>query len=272
MKLLASLTITLALAAPVLAQTPAPVSSAAEAQAKLELNEAARAYREGRFAEAQAHSQRALLLDPQNKSAPMFVARTIHAQYKPGDFTAENVAKARETIIAYQRILDREPEHDEAYKAIAYLYGALKEDQLQREWILRRAGDISMPNDKRAEAFVALASNDWDCSFQITKLPSHKVTTIVRNKPSISYKMPKERVDFERAQECANRGLEMVNMAIALTPENESAWAHRANILLELSKLAEMLGEELSKRELLRQYDEALKQTTKLSNRSEPNP
>ncbi len=272
MKLLASLTITLALAAPLLAQTPAPFPSAAEAQAKLELKEAARAYREGRFTEAQAHSEKAMLLDPQNKTAPMYLARTIHAQYKPGDFTPENVVKGREAIVAYQRILDREPGQDEVYKAIAYLYGTLKEDQLEREWIQRRANDVSIANDKRAEAFVALASKDWDCSFKITELPNNKDTTIVQNKAHVSYKMPKERADFERAQECANSGLEMVNMAITLTPEYESAWSYKTNILLELAKLAEMLGEAQSKRELLRQYDEALKQTTKLSNRSQPNP
>jgi tetratricopeptide (TPR) repeat protein len=169
MKLLISLTITIALAAPLLAQTP--VSSAAEMQAKQELNEAAAAYRAGNFAEAQAHSERALLLDPQNKTAPVFIARTIHAQYKFGDFTPENVAKAREAIVAYQKILQRSPHDDESYKAVAYLYSALKEDELLREWIRQRAGDVSMANDKRAEAFVVLASKDWECSFNITELP-----------------------------------------------------------------------------------------------------
>lgn len=268
MKFLTSLTITLMLAASLLAQTP----SAAEAQANQELNEAARAYREGNFAEAQAHSERALLLDPKNRSAPFFVARTIHAQYKPNDFTPENVAKAREAIVAYQRLLDRFPGEDEAYKAVAYLYGAIKEDELSRDWILRRASDVSMPNDKRAEAFVVLASKDWDCSFKITEHPDIKVMTVHGNKASVSYRMPKERVEFERAKECADRGLELVNMAITLTPENESAWAYKTNILLELEKLSEMSGDAQNKIELHRQYDEALKETTKLSKRSQPNP
>ena len=115
MKLLTCLAIclisTIALTAPLQAQTPN------ETEVKLELNEAAAAYRKGNFAEAQAHSEKALALDPENKMAPYFVARTIHAQYKPGDVTPENVEKAREAIIAYQRILDRVPADDEAYKA-----------------------------------------------------------------------------------------------------------------------------------------------------------
>ena len=274
MKLLLSLTITIAIAAPLAAQTPAPDSSSAEAQAKQELNEAARAYREGRFTEAQAHSERALLLDPQNKLAPMFVARTIHAQYRPGVVTPENVAKARDAIFAYQRILDRSPGDDEAYKAIAYLYGAIKEEELLREWIQRRAGDVLLSNEKRAEAFVVLASKDWECSFKITELPGQKIVTVNRsNKATVRYQMPKDRVEFEQAQQCANRGLEMANTAITLAPENETAWAYKTNLLLELSKLAEMAGDVQSKKELLRQYEEALNETGRLSQqRAKTNP
>lgn len=268
MKLLTSLTLAIVLVVPLLAQTPAP--SGAEAQAKQELEEAARAYREGRFAEAQAHSEKALQLDPQNKITPFYVARTIHAQYKPGDFTPENIAKAREAIIAYHRVLDRSPADDEAYKAITYLHGAIKEDEMLRQWVFQRAGNISVANDKRAEAFIVLASKDWDCSFKITELPTNKVTVVARNKANVLYRMPKERVEFERANECAHRGLEMANMAITLMPENESAWSYKTNILLELAKLAEMSGELRQKSELYRQYEETLKETTRLSNRSTP--
>jgi len=269
MKLLTCLTITIALAAPALAQTPTPGSEEAKAQAREELNEAARVYREGNFAEAQAHSEKALLLDPQNKTAPFFVARTIHAQYKPGDSTPENMAKARAAIVAYQRILERVPNDEESYKAIAYLYGVLKEEALLREWLLQRARDASMPNDKRAEAFVVLASKDWDCSFKITEQPTIKfvVAPARGNRAYVKYRMPKDRAEFEQAKECANRGLEMANIAVGLTPESESAWSYKTNLLLELSKLAEMSGDVQQKREFQRQYEEALQETTRLSKR-----
>jgi len=270
MKLLSCLIITIALMTPLLAQQPTETD--AELEARRELNEAARAYRDKNFAAAQAHSEKALLLDPQNKLAPVFVARTIHAQYKPGDVNPENVAIAREAVSAYQRVLDRSPGDEEAYKAVAYLYSALKEEELLREWILQRAGSVFFPNDKRAEAFVILAGRDWDCSYKITELPGNKVTTVNGNKASVRYRMPKEPVEFERAKECANRALEMANMAITLTPENESAWSYKTNILLELEKLAEMSGEAQKRLEFHRQYEEALSQTRKLSKPSQSNP
>ena len=274
MKLLISFAIAVMLAAPLPAQTPTPGSTEAQAQAREELNAAAWAYHDGKFAEAQAHSERALQLDPENKTAPFFVARTIHAQYKPGIFTPENVAKAREAIAAYRRILERVPDNDEAYKAIAFLYGAIKDDELLREWLLQRARDASFANEQRAEAYTALASKDWDCSFKITELPANKlaVAPVRGNRAYVRYRMPQDRTQFERARECAKRGLEMANMGVTLAPENESAWSYKTNLLLELSKLAEMSGQIRQQRELRRQYEAALVQTTKLMKPSPPNP
>src|SRR5215203_3964744 len=138
-------------------------------RAKNQLNEASRAYREGRFVEAEQHSREAAALDPDNKTAPMFIARTIHAQYRPGVQSPENVAKAPQAIEAYQEILKKNPNDDEAYKPIAYLYGAVKDDQKLIQWISARAASDAAEPEKRSEAFVVLASKDWDCSFKITE-------------------------------------------------------------------------------------------------------
>ncbi len=236
-------------------------------RAKNELNEAARAYREGHFEEAEKHSRRAYELDPTNKTAPMFIARTLHAQYRPGVQTPENLAKARAAIEAYQKILAENPNDDEAYKAIAYLYGATKDDQKLREWITSRAANETTEPEKRAEAYIVLASKDWDCSFKITELPTNKVTTIdpTTNKATVSYKKPKEQKEFDTAQMCVKQGLTEAENAIKYDPNNESAWSYKTNLLLEASKLAEMEGDTSRKAEYQKQYEAALKRTTELS-------
>jgi tetratricopeptide (TPR) repeat protein len=177
-------------------------------RAKNELNETARAYREGHFDEAEQHAKRALALDPDNKTAAIFIARVIHQQYKPGVDAPENVQRARDAIAAYQHILEKDPNNDEAYKAISVLYSAIKDDVKLREWILKRANDTSMPNEKRAEAYAILAGKDWDCSYKITELPDVKVTTNEGGKPSVVYKKPQEAKDFDAIQKCVARGLE----------------------------------------------------------------
>ena len=236
-------------------------------RAKNQLNEAAKAYREGHFPEAEQHSRRAAELDPNNKTAPMFIARTIHAQYRPGVQSPENMAKAQEAIVAYQQLLANNPQDEEAYKAIAYLYEATKQDDKLRQWITSRAASDTAPAEKRAEAYVVLASKDWDCSFKITELPTNKTTTLdpTNNKATVSYKKPKDQKDFDQAQMCVKQGLVEAENAIKFDPNNESAWSYKTNLLLEASKLAEMDGKPDQKAQYQKDYEAALKRTTELS-------
>ena len=236
-------------------------------RAKNQLNEAARAYREGKFPEAEQHSREAAALDPDNKTAPMFIARTIHAQYRPGVQAPENIAKAQQAIDAYQKILDKNPQDDEAYKAIAYLYGAIKEDDKLRQWISQRAASEATEPVKRSEAYVVLASKDWDCSFKITEQPGVKTTTIDQgtNKATVTYSKPKDPKDYNQAQMCVKQGLAEAENAIKFDPNNESAWSYKTNLLLEAAKLAEMDGQTEQKAQYQKDYEAALKRTTELS-------
>jgi tetratricopeptide (TPR) repeat protein len=236
-------------------------------RAKNELNEAAKAYREGKFEIAEQHSRRAAELDPNNKTAPMFIARTIHAQYRAGVQSPENLAKAQRAIEAYQQLLQINPRDEESYKAIAYLYGATRAEDKLKQWIADRANNEAVEPEKRAEAYVVLASKDWDCSFKITELPTVKTTTVDKttNKATVSYKKPPEQKDFDQAKMCVKQGLAEAENAVKFDPNNESAWSYKTNLLLEASKLAEMDGQTEQKADYQKQYEAALKRTTELS-------
>lgn len=236
-------------------------------RSKNQLNEAARAYREAHFDEAEQHSRRALELDPTNKSAPLFIARIVHREYRPGINTPENLAKAHAAIEEYKKLLQNDPKNEEAYKAIASLLGAIKDEPQQRAWIAQRASDAGADSDKRSEACVVLASKDWHCSNEITDLPTNKTTTIdpVNNKATVSYKKPKDEKDFQAAKMCVTRGLEEIENAIKLDPNSESAWSYKTNLLLEAAKLAEMEGRMDQKAQLDKQEEAAQKRTDELS-------
>jgi tetratricopeptide (TPR) repeat protein len=255
----------IAIALAVLVVTASGCSVINRIRSKNELNEAARTYREGRYVEAEEHSRKALELDPESKAAPLFIARTIHAQYRPGVAAPENIAKAREAIEAYRQILQNDPQNEEAYRAIAFLYERIKEDGKLREWIIARANDSGAEPEKRAEAYIVLASKDWNCSFQITDLPTNKVTTVSEGKATVSYKKPKEQKDFDSAQMCVKRGLEEVENALKFDPNSEPGWSYKTNLLIEASKLAEMDGKTDQKAELDKQREAAQKRTDQLS-------
>jgi tetratricopeptide (TPR) repeat protein len=236
-------------------------------RAKNQLNEAASAYRDAHFEEAEQRARRALELDPTNKTAALFLARIVHRQYKRGISTPENIARARDAIELYKKILQEDPKNEEAFKAIADLYGSIKEDDKQRAWILQHASDRNIADDKRAEAYIILASKDWHCSNEITDLPTNKTTTVnpATNKATVSYKKPKDEKDFLSANMCMKRGLEEIENAIKLDPTSEPAWSYKTNLLLEASKLAEMEGKMDQKALLDKQEADAQKRTNELS-------
>ncbi len=254
----------IAIALAVLVYTASGCAVVNRIRAKNELNEAARTYREANYIEAEHHSRKALELDPDSKAAPLFIARTIHAQYRPGVVAPDNIAKAREAIEAYRQILQTDPQNDEAYRAIAFLYERINEDAKLREWITARANDSGASPEKRAEAYIVLASKDWNCSFQLTE-PNKVTTSTGEGRASVSYNKPKDPKDFETAQMCVKRGLEGVENALKFDPNSEPAWSYKTNLLLEAVKLAKMEGRADQEAELDRQRAAAQNRTNELS-------
>ncbi len=249
-----------------IAQSPDhPITPVDKKRAENALKEGSRAYKARNFVEAEEYFKTALGLDPTSKNAAFLVARSIHAQYRPGVETAENIAKAREAIAAYQKVLAKNPNHDAAYDAIAYLYGALKEDEEQREWITRHASLPGVPKEKRAATYTTLAGKDWNCSYKITELPENKQTVMQGGKAIMQSKKPKDQRDFDTAKQCAARGLELAEKAIRLNRENESAWSYKIKLLVEMARLAEMEGKAEQKADYTKKAAQAQARTAEVS-------
>lgn len=234
-------------------------------RAKNEINEAARSYKQGKFAEAQQHAERALALYPDDKNAPVFIARSIHAQYKQGIDTPENLQKAEGAIEAYKRILAKNPNNDEAYKAVAFLLGQLGKAEEQLAWVRQRATDETVDPAKRSESYTFLANKEWECSFQITERKENQKTVEKDGRTVIQWVKPTNTEDYDKANMCVTRGLETVETALKLDPNNEKAWGYKTNLLLEKVKLSEMEGKPEDKAMYAKQADEAQKRTTELS-------
>src|SRR2546421_203532 len=234
-------------------------------RAKSELNDAAQSYRDGRIEEAEAHAKRALYLDPDNPTAPIFVARIIHQQYKQGVDTPDNIAKAREAVEAYKQVLQKDPTNEEAFKAISVLYAFTKDEQNLRDWIMKRANDTSMSNEKRADAYAILSGKDWDCSFRITETPEVKQTKTEGGLAKVTYKKPKEQKDLDKIQRCVVQGLQEAETAIKLDPNNDSAWVYKTNLLIEAARIADMNGESDKKAQFQKQTDTDRQKSTTLS-------
>lgn len=234
-------------------------------RAKQEVNDGARAYKAGDFKEAEGHFERALALDPNQENAPIFRARAIQKQYRTGVSTPENQAVADRAIAAYEEMLRRNPTDEEAYNAIVQLYGLMKQEDKQREYLQRTANDQQAPGAKRAIAYAFLAGKKWRCSYDITEQTENMQTVEREGKTIKEYKKPADEAAFGQARQCSNEGLELANQAVALDPNNDAAWAVKSNLLLEMSKMAQMEKKADEKANFDRQYEEAIAKNRELS-------
>jgi tetratricopeptide (TPR) repeat protein len=230
-------------------------------RAKSALNEGAKAYRSGDYAVAEQKFRESYELDPSQKNAPTLIARAVMQQFKPGVEKPENVARAQAALDEYQKILTNDPNNEEAFNAIVYLYRQTKNDAKEREWLVQRASLDSVPKEKRAVANIILASKQWDCAYDITE--ANKKTDPI--KATIKYEKPANQPDFEKALGCVREGLKLAEQAISLDPANANAWSQKANLLREMSKLSEMDGNAAQKEQYEKQFQEALAKHTQLS-------
>ena len=216
---------------------------------------------------SQQRIERLLQTDPANLDARKILLGILAAQIKPGDTSPENIALIRKAIDAYQEILpnpqltaDEKPRID---SFLMFLYGKISRDE-QRKELERRAVDLTRTAKDRSSVYTVLAGQSWDCSFKITELPEVKLMAVKGNNATVTYKKPAQK-DFESAQACVKRGLDEVETALKLDPDNESAWSYKVNLLLEAAKLAEMEGDSIHKAAYRKQSDEASKVATDLA-------
>lgn len=228
-------------------------------RAKSEINEAARAYKAGKYPEAEQHARRALELDPDQKNAPIFIARTVHAQFRPGNESPENIAIANKAIDAYKVVLQRDPTSEEGYLAVTALLGALKKEAEQKQWILQHAKSDVVPKDKRAGAYALLASQNWSCVYAITEAAKQTEGT------KVTWPKPKDQKDYDKAQQCLKDGMAEAEQGIALDANSELAWTYKTNLLREQAKMAEMDGKADERDRLNKQADDAAKRMNELA-------
>lgn len=235
-------------------------------RAKNALNEGARAYKDGRFEEAEKSFRSALELDPDQKNASLFIARAVHQQYKPGVDTPENKEKAERAIQAYKDVLKNDPNNEDSYNAIAYIYRQNRDTEMEEQWLMQRATNNGAKPEKRSDAYMILASKQWECSNNITELKENKETIDRGDKGVIvQYKKPANGDDFNKAIGCVEKGLELVTQALDLNKTNPSAWAYKTNLLRERAKLAQMDKKDTEKADFDRQADDAEKEHKRLN-------
>ncbi len=251
--------------------------------ARRDLIEGAKAYKDRKYDEAEKRFRNAIALDPNQKQAQLFLARTLHSMYAAD---RSQVAKAEEAITEYKKVLAGDPADNSSFKAVANLYETMgRKDDLQK-WLTDRTTDPNVPKDQQAEAFTSLAAKDNTCANEISDVEPVKKTVEKGGKAEYVFTKPENPADFERLKQCVAQGTAYIDKAIALEPPEsknaknvdikslsdqelnklndlvkkfESAWSYKTSMLVQNARVAEMEGRAADKESFKQQSDDARK-------------
>jgi hypothetical protein len=238
--------------------------TARQRAAQAELEQAQDAYDVDELAQAELHAKKAAELDPSNQDALLFIAHVIEQQYNRLPDGAEKTARAREALQAFQQVLDADPLNDEAFDIVKSIYGELHEEEMQYSWVMQRTL-ASFPTEKRADAYVSLEWLDRDCAAKLNervwaRLDEREPVNLYVLVPGIGRPLPMDdqmKGELAKGQQCVARGLQMAEQALALRPEDETAWQGKFELLTHAAEFAGLLGEEAQSEQYGAEAEEA---------------
>ena len=228
-------------------------------KSRQDLVDGASAYKNRQFEEARELFRDAISRDPngetqEGRTAQVFLARTLHSEYIANRGQRE---KAEQAITEYQKVLQRDISDQSSFKAVANLYENLQMQDQWLAWVTERANNTSVPAEHRAEALVTLAARKYTCANEISDTEATKKTVKKDGKDVYQFTKPASPEEFERLKQCAAEGLELVNKAVELAPNSDSAWSYKANLLGQQARIAEMDGNTAEQERLKDEADQA---------------
>jgi tetratricopeptide (TPR) repeat protein len=269
-------------------------------RAKSQLNDAVSAYKEKNYDIAEEHARKANELDPNNENAWLDLAIILSAEYRRGDVSPANEARAKEAIDLYKKLQAKDPNNDQAYSFVTVLLGYLAQtadaqaksaqDQnnadeqkrwegirddytnQQTAWVQARADNPNVTPDRRSDALNFLAKTDFDCSYAITESKeSKKLIQDDKGKVTVQYNKPAQD-QYDKANQCIARGLEKVEKALSLDPNSDAVWSKKAAFLREKAKVAKWDKNDGQATDFEKQATDAAQKSAELKKANQPPP
>lgn len=258
--------------------------------ARKDIVDGAKAYKDRKFDEAERLFREALKWDPSQKTAEVFLARTLHSQFSNDK---KLTPKALEAIEAYKKVLIDDPKDESSFKAVANLLDTLQKPDELKDWLEKRAANEVVPPEQRAEAYTLLAAKHYSCANEITdQEPVKKTVEKSAGRAEFVFSKPALPEDYEKLKGCIANGTELINKALALETDDaknakakdiktlsdvqlagfanmlkkfESTRSYETSLLVQNARLAEMDGKTAEKDSYKAKSDEAKAKFTELA-------
>jgi tetratricopeptide (TPR) repeat protein len=203
------------------------IGNAHPQSASSEIDLGAQAYRQGKYAEAEQHFEKAVSLEPTNTVAHLYLATVCAQQYIPGVDTPENTSLGEKAVGQYQTVLDANPTQEQrvnSAKGIAYIYLNMKKFEDAKTYY-RMAADAD-PDDP--ESYYSLGVIDWTECYQPRMEAREKLGVKPEDNLNPANDEQRRTCDELRAKNtpAIEDGIDMLGKAIKLRPDYDDAMAY----------------------------------------------
>ncbi len=214
------------------------------AQVRREISQGVRAYRQGQYAEAALHFEKAVQLDPHSINPRLYLATSYAAQASPASNRPGGDALLRKAENEYLKVLELNPEEENALRSLANIAyertTALEDPAAKREQLKRASGWY--------ERLADASPKDKGALYMIGVLASSRcepVLAAAREKSGMKPESPGPIADAgerEQAQklcgEILDAGIAALQKAIAIDPDYDDAMAYMSLLLRDRANFA----------------------------------
>ena len=176
-------------------------------------------FKAGQYEEAIQHFQKAVLAEPENIDAHLWMASALAETYIPGEQSRDNVRNGELAIEQYQKVMELDPSNMKATKGAAYLNLQMKKFNTAKR-LYRQASELD-PNDP--ELYYSIAVIDWTQTYQ-PRMEVRAKLGLRREQPMIQYPECAQVRDANTGQ--VAEGMEMLKKAIDLKHDYDDAMAY----------------------------------------------
>jgi tetratricopeptide (TPR) repeat protein len=187
-------------------------------KARDQLNKGVAAYRNAQFQAAIEHFKQAIGLDPTLLNAKLYLATAYSQQYVQGGQSEENIKIAKQTIAAFENVLQADPKNTTALASIGQMYYNIQDFDKAKEYQRKRL-EVE-PNNPEPYYWVGVI--DWGICL---KNDGQLRNDLKLNVPSANGVFPplpeKSRAGLEKQNgPLVDEGLDALQKAIQMKPSD----------------------------------------------------
>lgn len=189
-------------------------------KARDQMVQGVRSFKDAQYTAASEHFKKAIQLDPELRTARLYLATAYAQQFIPGAESDDNVKMGQAAIDVFKDVLKEDPNNLNSIAGIASLLFQMKKLEDAKVWYNKQIA----ADPTNADSFYSVGVIDWTETYQ-PRMALRAQLHLDKPEEPISDKKARDAL-CEKANPIIADAFEKLNKAVALRPDYDDAMAY----------------------------------------------